>query len=163
MAKVSPEQPLLPSVLDRLLDDDPTASRDAPRNRYQVLREVKQSIRRDLENLLNTRRQPRPLPPGLEELEASLISYGVPDVSGSGFGSSKGAEKFRTILEEVIARWEPRFLRVSVSLTQQGEQIDRTLRFRIDALLRTDPAPEPIVFDSSFEPTTGTVEVKGVT
>jgi type VI secretion system protein ImpF len=163
MAKVSPDQPLLPSVLDRLLDDDPTVSRDPPRNRYQVLREVKQSIRRDLENLLNTRRQPRPLPAGLEELEASLISYGVPDVSGSGFGSTKGAEKFRTILEEVIARWEPRFLRVSVSLTQQGEQIDRTLRFRIDALLRTDPAPEPIVFDSSFEPTTGTVEVKGVT
>ena len=68
-------------------------SRDPPRNRYQVLREVKQSIRRDLENLLNTRRQPRPLPPGLEELEASLVSYGVPDVSGSGFGLGRLARK----------------------------------------------------------------------
>src|SRR4051794_21457373 len=116
MAKVQPDQPLLPSVLDRLLDDDPAASRDPPRNRYQVLRELKQSIRRDLENLLNTRRQPRPLPPGLEELEESLVTYGAPDVSSSGFGSAKGAERFRATLEEVIARWEPRFTRVSVSL-----------------------------------------------
>jgi type VI secretion system protein ImpF len=165
MAKIQTDQPLLPSVLDRLLDDDPAASRDPPRNRYQVMRELKLSVRRDLEHLLNTRRQPRPLPPGLDELERSLIAYGAPDVTGSGFGSSRGAERFRATLEEVIAQWEPRFARVGVSLIERGdgERTDRTLHFRIDALLKTDPAPEPVVFDSTFEPATGSVEVRGGT
>jgi type VI secretion system protein ImpF len=163
MAKLQPDQPLLPSVLDRLLDEDPTVSRDPPRNRYQVLRELKMSVRRDLESLLNTRRQPRPLPAGLDELERSLITYGAPDVTGSEFGSSDGPDLFRTTLEEVIARWEPRLTRVRVSMVEgEGERIDRTLHFRIDALLKTDPAPEPVVFDSTFEPATGTVEVRGV-
>jgi type VI secretion system protein ImpF len=35
------------------------------------------------------------------------------------------------------------------------------LRFRIDALLQAEPAPEPIVFDSALQPVTGNVEVKG--
>jgi len=48
MPRISPDQPLLPSVLDRLLDDDPGVSRDPPRSRHQVLRELKQSVRRDL-------------------------------------------------------------------------------------------------------------------
>jgi len=55
MAKIKAEQPLVPSVLDRLLDDDPGVSREPARNRHQVLRELKQAVRRDLENLLNTR------------------------------------------------------------------------------------------------------------
>jgi type VI secretion system protein ImpF len=163
MAKIQPDQPLLPSVLDRLLDDDPTVSRDPPRNRHQVLRELKQSVRRDLEHLLNTRRQPRPLPAGLDELERSLVAYGVPDVTGPTYGSAEGAEHFRGLLEEVIAHWEPRFTRVRVSMVEgEGERIDRTLHFRIDALLKVDPAPEPVIFDSTFEPATGNVQVRGV-
>ena len=39
--------------------------------------------------------------------------------------------------------------------------LDRTLRFRIDGLLRAEPAPEPVVFDSALQPATGNVEVKG--
>jgi type VI secretion system protein ImpF len=37
------------------------------------------------------------------------------------------------------------------------------LRFRINALLQADPAPEPVVFDSAVRPVTGDVEVKGGT
>ena len=43
MAKPHAEQPLVPSVLDRLLDFEPELNREAPRNRSQVLRELKQS------------------------------------------------------------------------------------------------------------------------
>ena len=97
-------------------------------------------------------------------MERSLAAYGVPDVTGPAYGSVEGAERFRALLEEVIVRWEPRFARVAVALSDAGggERIDRTLRFRIDALLKADPAPEPVVFDSTFEPTTCSVEVRGV-
>jgi type VI secretion system protein ImpF len=48
-----------------------------------------------------------------------------------------------------------------VTLLTNAEPLDRTLRFRIDALLYADPAPEPVVFDSVVQQATGEVEVKG--
>jgi len=56
MARVDLDQPLLPSVLDRLLDANPDLSRDPPKSRGQHLAELRQAVRRDLEALLNARR-----------------------------------------------------------------------------------------------------------
>ena len=39
------------------------------------------------------------------------------------------------------------------------ENDDRTVRFRIDAILHADPAPEVIIFDSVLEPVSRTVKV----
>jgi type VI secretion system protein ImpF len=101
------------------------------------------------------------VPPELAELEQSLAAYGLPDVAGAQFGSAEGRERFRSLLESVIARWELRFTTVRVTLLEGTGEADRAVRFRIDALLHADPAPEPVVFDSAMEPTTGGVEVRG--
>jgi type VI secretion system protein ImpF len=162
VAKIQAEQPLVPSVLDRLLDDEPEVSREAPRSRNQMLRELKQSVRRDLEDLLNTRRRCLGFPPGLTELERSLVNYGIPDFLSGNMASAEGREQLCQALEAVIRTYESRFKTVKVHLLDSGDALDRTLRFRIDALLRADPAPEPVVFDSSLEPGTGTIQVKGV-
>jgi type VI secretion system protein ImpF len=162
MAKIKADQPLLPSVLDRLIDDEPGVRRDPPQSRTQVLRELKQSVRRDLENLLNTRQRCLPHPQNLSELEFSLVSYGMPDVIGTTMAGNEGREQLRTILEEIIRRFEPRFKTVKVELLDGAESLDRTLRFRIDALLHATPAPEPVTFDSALEPVTGSIDVRGV-
>jgi type VI secretion system protein ImpF len=162
MAKIQSDQPLLPSVLDRLIDDEPDVTRDPPRSRYQILSKLKQSVRDDLENLLNTRRRIRPAPTEFADLDPSMVSYGVPDSTGAGFGSPEGRERFRAELEAVIIRWEPRFTNVRVVLIDPAEELERTVHFRIEALLLADPAPEPVVFDSALEPTTGNIEVRGV-
>lgn len=46
---------ITPSIVDRLLDFEPTNPNEAPKSRSQGMRELKQSVRRDLEWLLNTR------------------------------------------------------------------------------------------------------------
>jgi type VI secretion system protein ImpF len=161
MAKIQADQPLVPSVLDRLLDDEPEVKREAPRTRNQLLRELKQSVRRDLENLLNTRRRSLGWPASLTELESSLVNYGIPDFLSGNMASSEGREQLCQALETVIRTYESRFKTVKVHLLDNGDPLDRTLRFRIDALLRADPAPEPVVFDSAVEPGTGTIQVKG--
>jgi type VI secretion system protein ImpF len=163
MPPIRSDQPLIPSVLDRLLDDDPSVSREVPKSRTQVLRELKQSVRRDLENLLNTRCRCNPLPPHLGELGVSLAGYGIPDVTGADLGSVRKREEFRRQIERTIRSFEPRFKTVSVAILETGNPLDRTLRFRIEGLLRAEPAPEPVAFDSSVEPATGTVEVRGAT
>lgn len=161
MARIRSDQPLVPSVLDRLLDDDPDVNREAPKSRSQLLRELKESVRRDLENLLNTRWRCASWPSDLKQLEHSLVNYGIPDFTGANLGVAQNREGFRRIIENVIRRFEPRFKSVRVELLNNAEPLDRTLRFRIDALLHVEPAPEPVAFDSSLEPTTANFEVKG--
>ncbi len=162
MAKISSTTALVPSVLDRLLDDEPDVSREAPRSRHQVLRELKMSVRRDLELLLNTRRRPVPETENLDELDRSMISYGIPDFTGANMGSVMAREDFRATIQEVVRKFEPRFKTVEVTFVENADTGERTLRFRIDALLYADPAPEPVVFDTSLEPDTTNVEVKGI-
>jgi len=114
-----------------------------------------------LENLLNTRWRCSSWPENLDELELSLVNYGIPDITGAALGGARNREQFRQIVERVIKHFEPRFERVSVQMLDNVEPLDRTLRFRIDALLHAEPAPEPVVFDSALQPATGNVEVKG--
>jgi type VI secretion system protein ImpF len=162
MAMMENTQLLVPSVLDRLLDDDPAVSREAPRSRSQVLRELKQSVRRDLENLLNSRHSYLSWAPALKELNQSLLNYGLSDFTNANLGAAREREEFCRTLQSILRSYEPRFKSVTVRLLTNAQPLDRTLRFRIDALLRVDPAPEPIVFDSMLEPSSAAFAVKGV-
>jgi type VI secretion system protein ImpF len=161
MAKIPKKQPLVPSVLDRLLQSDETGRRTRQKGRGQLLRELKESVRRDLEDLLNTRWRCVSWPPNLDELEVSLFNYGLPDFTGANLGSAEHQEEFRLIIKKVVERFEPRLRRVQVHLVKNPDPLDRTLRFRIDALLYAEPSPEPVVFDSSIEPLSASFEVKG--
>ena len=46
-----------------------------------------------------------------------------------------------------------------VHLLVNAESRDRTLRFRVDALLHADPVPEPMLFNSVADPATGGFDV----
>ena len=157
MPELNRDQLLMTSVLDRLLDDEPQSSRDQPRQQHRVLSDLKKNVCRDLHDLLNTRSRCGNWPPGCESLEASLANYGLPDFA------SLHPDEFRKLVEEVIRRYEPRFKQVRVRLLDtagRSGRTDRTLRFRIDALLFAEPSPEPLVFDSELEPVNGTIAIK---
>ncbi len=161
MSRVDHDQPLVPSVLDRLLDDDPTSQREPPKRRSQVLSELKRSVQRDLENLLNTRWRCVSWPPDLSQLETSLVNYGIPDFTGIQFASPADQDEFREIIEAVIKQFEPRFKSVKVEFAKESDSVSRELHFRIDAMLYAEPAPEPVVFETRVETTTGDFEIKG--
>jgi type VI secretion system protein ImpF len=162
-SRVREDQPLVPSLFDRLLDDDPTTTREPPTSRRQVLRELKQSVSRDLENLLNTRQRCSEWSPALNELEKSIVNYGIPDFTGVNMSVPSERERLRSVIQRVIEQFEPRFRTVRVNLLENAEAFDRTLRFKIEGLLQVDPAPEPVVFDSQLEPATSTFQVKDKT
>src|SRR5262245_32700827 len=141
MPSIRNDQPLVPSVLDRLLDDAPDETVEAVRNRSHLLREMKLAVRRDLENLLNTRRRHLVPPKDLVEVKSSLVTYGLPDFSGTAPSGNKERDAFCRQIEAVIVANEPRFISVKVALVSNPETMDRTLRFKIDALMKADPAP----------------------
>lgn len=161
MPDIRSDQPLVPSVLDRLVDFEPDVKTEPNRSRNQILREMKQSVRRDLENLLNTRVRCVPWPPGLTELKQSLVNYGIPDLSAAALGSDRERKEFCRVLKSIINQYERRLRKLEVRLAEKSEPTDRTFRFQIDAVLQVEPAPEPITFDSSLSLSTGAFEVKG--
>lgn len=146
------------SVLDRLIDYEPDVSREAPGSRARTLRLLKQFVRRDLEWLLNTRRTPD-LPPGLEEVSRSVLAYGLPDFTARSVKSYSDRERLLGEIEEAIRVFEPRLEGVSVHLEESGGK-ESGLRFRIEARLRVDPAPEPVSFDTFLKPGVGQFEVR---
>jgi type VI secretion system protein ImpF len=156
MSRASNASHVVPSVLDRLIGG---AAQDGA-GHHQMLRDLKQSVRRDLENLLNTRWRCKSFPPDFDDLETSLMNYGIPDLTNANLGVLQNREEFRRIIEKAIKRFEPRFKTVSVKLVASADRFDRTLRFRIEAMLHAEPAPEPVSFDSALEPTTFSFKVQ---
>ncbi len=161
LSRIRTDQFLLPSILDRLLDDEPDSQQERLSSRAQLLRELKQSVRRDLECLLNTRICLREIPSDLPELQTSVLNYGIPDFGGLAMASADQQEVLRRRVEDVIRRYETRFKQVRVELAiDSPEKFQRTIRFRIDGVLHAEPAPEPVTFDSQLTPTIGMFQVK---
>jgi type VI secretion system protein ImpF len=159
MARFDNEEHVTLSVLDRLLDYEPGMSYEPPASRAKSLRIYKQAVRRDLEWLLNTRRLATGIPEGLEELQNSLAAYGLPDFAGAGTDEGDSQARVRAAIEDAVRTFEPRLQDVSVTLEPQRDT-ERALRFRIDALLMLDPAPEPVTFDTTLQLVSGEYEVE---
>ena len=157
----NPDLSFLPSVLDRLLDNSSSAATARPRSRAQQLSELRDSVRRDLEALLNTHHCCRSPPAALTELSRSLLDYGVPDFLTTNAGAAGAREEFRRSVEDIIRRFEPRFKFVKVSLVDADAALDRTLRFKIEALMYAEPAPERVSFDSLLDPSSHNFAVVG--
>lgn len=147
--------PLQAGLLDRLL-----AGEREPQSRGPQLAELKRAVLRDVEALLNTRQRCLSPPAGLGELQTSLVNYGIPDFTGMNLASAEQREAFRRAVEEVLRRYEPRFRRVSVVLLDSPGSLERSLRFRIDALLQADPDPLALLLDTELEPVNQTFSVK---
>lgn len=161
LARLNSDQPLTSSILDRLIDQQPDLNREPEKQTHQLIADLRKSVRRDIENLLNTRWRATSWPVELTELDQSLASYGIPDLSGEDLGSTSRRKKFLRQVEQIIRTFEPRFQKIKVLEVENADSLDRTLRFRIDAVLYAFPSPEPIVFDSAVDPSTQTFKVEG--
>lgn len=145
---------------DRLIDADPQNSSDPPLTRAQSVRMLRDGVRRDLEWLLNTRQVAFPPPEGLRELNHSVYTYGLPDFTGYSLGSVAAEAKLTRQLQAALKFFEPRLARVRVVAVEPPVAKTRTFRFRIEALLMMDPAPEHISFDTVLQLTTNQYEVQ---
>ncbi len=159
MARTDHEIRITPSILDRLLDYDPQTSREAPRSQAQSLAELKQSVKRDLEWLLNTRHNGIEIPETLEELNESLAVYGLPDLTSLSVRNPHEQNRLIKAIESSLRTFEPRFINVKVSL-EPIDNTDRQLRFRIEAHLDIEPVPEPISFDTVLQVGSGEFAIK---
>lgn len=160
MARIEKDKKLRPSILDRLFDDDPKNQVEPKLEHHQILKQLRNSIRRDLESLLNTRFHIIEPSSDLVEVDKSIFNYGLPDLATVNIMDIERRKKFITHLENTLKRYEPRFKSVKVSFIDNEESVDRTLRFRINTVIYADPLPEVVVYDSMLDSVTRSLNVK---
>ena len=144
------QQNVRASILDRLIDHEPGLSREPVQYCLVSIGQIKASVIRDLENLLNTRRQILILPVEYSQVNNSLFVYGLQDFTSKNPGSPFVRQRLRQDIEKTISRFEPRLKNVTVHL-ETTAQNKRNLRFRITGLLVIEPITEPVSFDTYFD------------
>jgi type VI secretion system protein ImpF len=145
MAQSDYDVRVTPSLLDRLLDFDHRNTRDPVPTRAETVREMKLSVQRDLENLLNSRNSNTDLEAAFVEASRSVVTYGLPDLS-SMVASPANERRLRQVIDVAIRTFEPRLTGVTSTMLPISPT-DRSLRVRVEASLRLDPSPEPVSFD----------------
>lgn len=150
---------LKPSLIDCLLDENPDSQVDSDSHYSNVLNKHRESVRSDLESLLNTRIcHVEPLKE-LSYLRDSLLNYGLPDISTVNLESTRHVNEFCHQIEETIRIYEPRIRDVNVSAYSKFDNTEKFFRFRVKAVLIASPASEMIIFDSTLDPVTRNVRV----
>lgn len=144
-------------MLDRLLADTDRATSLA-----ESVTTMRDAVRRDLDRLLNTRRIAEPAPPEFEELQKSVYHYGLADITSVSGDSESARRKLVQQVEEAIELFEPRLTNVRVVTMETPARAERRqIRFHIEALLKLDPDPERVEFDTVVETSSGKIQVTG--
>jgi type VI secretion system protein ImpF len=137
------------SILDRLIDREPNVTHEPAREGFSV-GQIKDSVARDLENLLNTRRSIL-VPSNLcKEVKNSLFVYGLSDYTSRNPGNVSVRSQLRLEIEKTLARFEPRLKNITVHVDSPAVG-NRELKFRITGVLVVDAISEPVVFDTNYD------------
>lgn len=143
-------------LFDRLVDRDPSLRSEVRPMRTLDRRGLRESVRRELEQLFNTR---CPIPAHrLAGRPRTVIDYGIPDFSTFSARSFADRQRLAGILKNAIEVYEPRLGQVKV-LIEPVEGDDLVLAGRIDAVLLVENAPEPVSFLAVLQPKEGKVVV----
>ena len=143
---------MIASLVDRL------SSADDPRTAVARLRE---SLRRDLEAMLNSRRHLLSWPEELDQLDRSLINYGLDDLVHESIGADEFRERLTADVERLVRRLEPRIARCEVTILPNKDELDRTLRLRIAGLVTLDGERQELTFDSHLDPVRSYLVMRG--
>ena len=160
MARNPASGPVIISVLDRLIDNDPKRREEVPLTRAQSVHQLKVALRRDIEWLLNTRRTIDPAPDSARETVRSVFHYGFVDISSRSALSGDDQSDLAREMESAISMFERRLKRARVRMEPVGDN-KSNLRFVIEGMLCMNPAPEPVRFDAVLELSKGEYDVKG--
>lgn len=144
---------LVPSILDRLTEPKENGEIGSQRQRSAI----EESIIRNLDMLLNTRREEFLVPSGFEETATSIVNFGVPDLTKCGsLRSGPEQAKLCHWIEEAIRNFEPRLRNVEVRVLDR-ENVTPVLRFRVEA--KAEFASERLAFDLGLKRDSGELAV----
>jgi len=108
-------------LFDRLTDDDPETAIEVPPKRYYNRFELVQSIKREVERILNTRATVKRAE--YDDFSENPLNFGLPEMFGLGdFSKIDGTNqgdwpRIAELCEQAIMRYEPRIKNVTAIIT----------------------------------------------
>jgi type VI secretion system protein ImpF len=162
MAELTTQERLQPSLLDRLIDDEPTVRVESRDKRVMSMRQLRAAVMRDLEWLLNA--SCRPLEDELHTYPlagASVLNYGMPDMTGLAASGVSPAQVERMV-KQSIAHFEPRIVASSlgVSAASAEDAVNNHIVFEISGELCPLPMPEALFVRTELDLETGQCAVR---
>jgi type VI secretion system protein ImpF len=147
-------------LLDRLVDEDPRRASETVPKRALTRRQYRDSVRRDLVWLLNTRASipSRFAAPSAGGGELTVLDYGIPDFGDLFTPNRRDWTRLVRIIERALAAFEPRLANPVVEVVEfPGDY--RRLNVVISATLIAEkdrePFSFPLVYDLTQESFTG--------
>jgi len=164
MSDSSTQDRLLPCLLERLSDDDPSSQKESREQRVVSLKRYRESVLRDLQALLNTTRcLSRDEIAEFAEVAGSVVNYGSPNLCGLSV-SGVSIEQLEREVTAVIAHFEPRIDRDTLAVKASVRPEDMTgnaLSFAIEGELWARPMPEQLYLRTELDLETGRVNIQG--
>ena len=143
-------------LFDRLVDSEPRDPHEVRPLRTLDRAGLKQSVRRELELLFNTRSpSPAQRPSGYEQ---SVIDYGIPDLAAFSAGNPDHRAQLAEAMRRAAAFFEPRLHEIRIRLAPEPGR-DASLGAQIEASVVIDGVPEPVSFEIVLERSSGKVRV----
>lgn len=146
-------------LLDRLVDEDPRRASETVPKRALTRRQYRDSVRRDLVWLLNTRTTTPSRFAGGEDL--TVLDYGIPDFGDLFTANRRDWSRLARSIERALRAFEPRLADPVVDVEEQAGDI-RRLAVVISATLIAEkdrePFAFPLVYDLEREAFTGMVD-----
>jgi len=160
----APRERLLPSLLDRLIDEAPRETAESRERRAFSMADLRRAVRRDLEWLLNTVNLEAVSDIGGEPaVRDSVINFGMPALSGI-TPNQAGRAAVQKRLRQAIIAFEPRILADSLRIVLEEQDDadghrDGSLVYRIEGMLWGQPLPEALYLRTEIDLERGDVSV----
>lgn len=159
---MNPQERLQPSLLDRLIDDEPDKKKESREARTLSLQNLRQAVKRDLGWLFNTTclgsvRDLSPYPHAVR----SVLNFGIPDLTGKAV-SGVDLDSIRKLIRQAILDFEPRILRETLRVdvvADRSSMSHNAVRFDIEGELWAEPVPLRVFLQSDFDFESGHVQI----
>ena len=127
------------SVIDRLCGSESAVS----------LGEIRESVRSDLESLLNSQQGRNDIPEYFEEVQNSIATYGLNNFNSINLEAFDERQKLLRSIKRTIELFEPRLEKVDISDKEIIHPF--ILQFQINAVLRVGKYVDHIVFGTTIK------------
>lgn len=159
MAETIARDRLYPSLLDRLIDEDPSKKTEPRDNRATSTSRLREAVLRDLNWLFNATQNSADLDEH-PEVRRSVLNYGLPGISGRPASSLDLMELSRA-LRDALIYFEPRLVphTVRVFAEPRVSGSHNVISFRMEGQLWAQPIPLEIFMRTDMDLESGQTRV----
>ena len=163
MPELTPQERLQPALLDRLTDEEPAKTQEAPERRVMSKSRLRQAVLRDLAWLFNATQPTSTLDLAqIPHVRQSVLNFGLPALSGRAATSLDVGELERAI-RQAILDFEPRILPDSLEVkalsVENALDHHNVVGVQIRGQLWAQPVPLELLVRTEIDLETGKVEI----